>query len=441
MEQIKKFNLPEVSEDLFKTEAKSSISLTKEVANKINELVEAYNKLNDTRYDLLNEHTATIRQSVTYLKDNLANTIEELFTKMNNAGEIQDILDSIFTSGHIASLNVLKEQIINVKNFGAMGDGINDDTTPIQTAINYATTHGRCIYIPSGTYLISKTIDIKGCTIIGSPVNHLGDSGAKIRCKTNDFIALRQADTSDLMSVFDIRNIMIYNAYVGIEIARAVNSIFEHIYIYHSTYGLKLGNSTLMGCEYCEFKNIMTVNCDTGVLAWSKSKFNRNRFVGCNIDGNVYAATFEVVDDNTDAGIHNVFESCTFSSLTGRGVVLRKLRDVTFSNCVFNCGANALRSEVYSTINLVNCCFKGYTKSNRFEDRCLVYCMTGFNLHLHHGSVYVTAEHNDTYFYGTDTDSSYGNITVSKPYIAHGGGSSNFSDFAKPVKRCQYVTE
>lgn len=440
METIEKFTLPKVTEDMFLTEAKSSVALTKEVANKINELVDAYNELNVTRYDVLNDHSASIRQAIVYMKDNLGNTINELFKKMNNNGEIQSILDSIFTSTHVDSLNVLKEQSINVKNFGARGDGVADDTIAIQNAINYATTNGRCIYLPSGTYLITSTIDIKGCTIIGSPVNYLGDSGTKIRCKTKDFIALRQADNSDLMSGFDIRNIMIYNARVGIEIIRGVHSIFEHIYINHCEIGLKLGNSTLSGSEYCEFRNIRVENCDTGILSYSGSKFNHNRFTNCYIDGSVYSATFEVVEDYTTSGLHNVFEGCVFKSATGRGVVVRKLRDVTFSNCLFECGANAFRNEVYSTINLVNCCFKGYIKGNRFEDTCILYCMTGFNLHIHHGSVYVNENHTNMYFYGTDTTSSHNNITVSKPFVVH-GGVSTFKDFAQPVNRAQYVKE
>ncbi|KAL2357866.1 exo-beta-1,3-glucanase-like protein [Cryomyces antarcticus] len=69
----------------------------------------------------------------------------------------------------------------NVKDFGAVGDGVADDTAAIQAAI---TTGGRCapgicgsstttpavVYFPSGTYLISKSIiDYYYTQIIGNP--------------------------------------------------------------------------------------------------------------------------------------------------------------------------------------------------------------------------------------------------------------------------------
>lgn len=41
---------------------------------------------------------------------------------------------------------------VNVRDFGAIGDGVNDDTTAIQTAINCLPKNGR-IYFPAGTYL------------------------------------------------------------------------------------------------------------------------------------------------------------------------------------------------------------------------------------------------------------------------------------------------
>ena len=49
--------------------------------------------------------------------------------------------------------------IINVKKYGAYGDGIHDDTEIIQFCVDNFPHH--TIYFPSGTYLISEPIDIK----------------------------------------------------------------------------------------------------------------------------------------------------------------------------------------------------------------------------------------------------------------------------------------
>lgn len=48
--------------------------------------------------------------------------------------------------------------VLNVKDFGARGDGITDDTAAIQAALNAYPNGQRIIYLPNGTYLISNTL-------------------------------------------------------------------------------------------------------------------------------------------------------------------------------------------------------------------------------------------------------------------------------------------
>jgi len=46
------------------------------------------------------------------------------------------------------------ENFLNVKAYGAVGDGVTDDTAAIQAAINAGATLGRTVYFPAGTYRI-----------------------------------------------------------------------------------------------------------------------------------------------------------------------------------------------------------------------------------------------------------------------------------------------
>ena len=48
--------------------------------------------------------------------------------------------------------------VLNVKDFGAQGDGVTDDTAAIQAALNAFPNGGRIIYLPNGTYRISDTL-------------------------------------------------------------------------------------------------------------------------------------------------------------------------------------------------------------------------------------------------------------------------------------------
>ena len=61
------------------------------------------------------------------------------------------------------TINEKAQDILSVKDFGAKGDGINDDTTAIQNAIDYAYDLGvGNVYFPSGNYNITKSILVWG---------------------------------------------------------------------------------------------------------------------------------------------------------------------------------------------------------------------------------------------------------------------------------------
>lgn len=50
---------------------------------------------------------------------------------------------------------LLNDGTINVRQFGAKGDGTGDDSSGIQAAMNYASTNKKRLYIPPGTYLLN----------------------------------------------------------------------------------------------------------------------------------------------------------------------------------------------------------------------------------------------------------------------------------------------
>ena len=56
------------------------------------------------------------------------------------------------------------ERVLNVKTLGAKGDGVTDDYQVIQDAITQAENANMTVYLPSGTYYVSKTLKTKQMT-------------------------------------------------------------------------------------------------------------------------------------------------------------------------------------------------------------------------------------------------------------------------------------
>ena len=95
--------------------------------------------------------------------------------------------------------------IINVKNFGAKGDGVTDDQAAIQAAINSLASGGGTVEFPAGTYLHSNVIKLDHAN-----TNLWTQSGATLK-----------ATAQDLSSIFlrgpnvGIYNLNILNSFVG----------------------------------------------------------------------------------------------------------------------------------------------------------------------------------------------------------------------------------
>src|SRR3954465_5420965 len=68
------------------------------------------------------------------------------------------------TSGYTGNIPQPK-LIINVKDFGAHGDGVHDDYSAIMSAINSANSL-RVIYFPAGNYLIQTTLSLPGNVVL-----------------------------------------------------------------------------------------------------------------------------------------------------------------------------------------------------------------------------------------------------------------------------------
>jgi len=80
---------------------------------------------------------------------------------------------------------------INVKWYGARGNGITDDTTPFLKAKTTAGTLKKRVYVPSGTYILSSTLSFSGgSSLVGDGLNSI----LKFKNQTGSCIDISSTD-------------------------------------------------------------------------------------------------------------------------------------------------------------------------------------------------------------------------------------------------------
>ncbi|MBE7066393.1 MAG: hypothetical protein E7385_02460 [Ruminococcaceae bacterium] len=101
---------------------------------------------------------------------------------------------------------------VNVKEMGAVGDGIHDDTQVIQEALDKARKSNLTVYFPQGTYLITKTLNIKFSAV--SQVLLLGEGSDKTKLISSDSL-LNEMINSSLSNGFSMQDISFDHQGIG----------------------------------------------------------------------------------------------------------------------------------------------------------------------------------------------------------------------------------
>jgi len=141
----------------------------------------------------------------------------KLFTKDTN-GAIQEFISKFEQSGGGAVARTVEsklQDVVSVKDFGAVGDGVTDDTVAIQAAIDaVSAAGGGTVTAPSvGKYLVDTTLDIKINVSLVGPHEYVGSPGSNAAAPygaVQGVLIINSAATITLRSNSSLKGFLIY---------------------------------------------------------------------------------------------------------------------------------------------------------------------------------------------------------------------------------------
>ncbi|WP_176550223.1 glycosyl hydrolase family 28-related protein [Bacillus thuringiensis] len=249
----------------------------------------------------------------------------------------------------------LRQLVVNVKMFGAKGDGITDDSAAIKSAIdfiknnNVSSRPGGILFFPAGVYLISDSIKITD----NISVHGAGGRSTVLKKKPGTLGRVLEFQASSRSWSFNVsfkdfiiegtglnpsgkpntpmwQNPNVINSMGNNPNQDLTNDGFV-INPYWGLDGIELDNVTIIRCGgYGMRIEPNAANIPTEVMVMQQSKFANLSIEYCN-NGLYHEGFF--------GNIH--FDSCTFETCfgkafeTGESVNGHSGQDVTFTNCAF----------------------------------------------------------------------------------------------------------
>jgi parallel beta-helix repeat protein len=249
---------------------------------------------------------------------------------------------------------VVNAQLVyNVKQypFNAKGDGVTDDRAAIQKAIDTAAVNKGMVYIPHGTYLVSKNLLRDGELFIRSNVTVAGES-------QNGTIIKRYASTLGFDVVIDNyntdgdSNIVIRNLTIDGNSASSVNDSSQLGISLHYAYNVTIENVTVKnimgtgGSPPNESFNINLSNC------------SRSNIINCEAVGNATSSSGISLNSCSDI---NVIDCRSYNFGINAGFTQWECSNIKYVNCNAwgNTAGSGFNNE-YSTNTLYHNCTAGH---------------------------------------------------------------------------------
>lgn len=288
-------------------------------------------------------------------------------------GDVDDTGTTIITADNHVWKKLPANGEVNVKSFGAIGDGVTNDLAAVQAAVNFVGIRGGELIFPQGRYflgystpltIVGAGITIRGCgcptngdplkgtSILGKiELGSIAESGHAHRFRMSD-IAVFGPGLADPLGTSHLG--------VGITIIKGLESNFYNVAVEGFKYGVSPYDTPdaailyaySITFDHCRFYNNRICNFEWGRVGHALS------LVSSNLSWSDYCLVFGVFDHSTDEIIWSNAEpnvslnalGCVFQGWRKKGVVITNSKSVVVNYNYFELGKP--NNDVTEPINI-----------------------------------------------------------------------------------------
>lgn len=237
----------------------------------------------------------------------------------------------------------VREDVVSVRDFGAVGDGVTDDSAAINNALKAAVSN--TLYIPSGVYILAKPIYIpSNVTIAGDGANTVlmavpsyGVSKDLIKTRNSHNISVKNITISGNI-LYNTRE-MGHSPVDGIhmfDIWTSSDISFESCYFIDNVYA---GIRVVGECSNIKVNNCKFTNIDCGVITLGKGNVSNLTVTNSLFDGHEWSEPISLFGTGTYSNI-TITDNTIKNKLYGTSIALVRGPIIDFivaNNTVYNC--------------------------------------------------------------------------------------------------------
>lgn len=167
----------------------------------------------------------------------------------------------------------------NVKHYGAAGDGVTDDSSTIQSAVDAANSAGGgVVYIPQGIYKINSAITLKDGVFVQGAGFTVSKDG--LRTTDNEKGTILKGSTTNACFVYNETDNGADYASSAVMLADAISGCgVIDLAFTDFTYAIKIGAKYATGCLDGLFRNLWIANCYSWALWCENCQHSRWEFI------------------------------------------------------------------------------------------------------------------------------------------------------------------